>query len=302
MSQDYMADIILGRASVDLQSAEAVGATELIAGPGTGGCTVVAQSYEYTGTQAFGDDTGTLWPTSTAGCEPLSVHPESLEERPGRVREAAGIRPIIWFVDDERGNREWFRDHHRDHFAVITFSARRHVVWALQHDIPCDAVVSDIFFPYRKVDNEPYAEQLLAIYREIHTSTVGNLWKVWEAHRDLWALHGFDIAYDIAEGGQRRGGKIPVFLFSRKATLLLNMDDFPREPAGIEDTLWMIEKPDPGLEAAVSAQAARIQRVRITVALKQRRRTAPLWQRVLGRLSISVGPFSYQLPELGGGR
>lgn len=45
------------------------------------------------------------------------------------VRESA---PIIWFVDDERASREWFRDHHKEHFGVVTFSSRAHFLKALK--------------------------------------------------------------------------------------------------------------------------------------------------------------------------
>ncbi len=76
--------------------------------------------YDYEGLKAFEPDEGTFWSSQESGY--------SITGSPGdwaSVQAEAEGRPFIWFVDDELGNREWFRDFHVGHFALATFSAYR---------------------------------------------------------------------------------------------------------------------------------------------------------------------------------
>lgn len=252
--------------------------------------------YSYEGLKAFGTDEGTLWIGSSSSTSPVPLRSLVDSRSLSHFRKAARGKPIVWYVDDERGNREWFRDHHVDHFAVVTFSARRSAQWALMQEVPCDAVVADMFFPPGEVTSESEAEALLSIYPQMAKASLSGLGSLWQQHRDRWALHGFDIAQDVADAAVRCKRRIPVFLFSQKGPLLISVNELLGEPAGVvENSYWMIEKIDPTLGEATAARAARIQRTRITAALKDVRLGAPIWQRALSRVSINLGPFSYRI-------
>ena len=131
--------------------------------------------YRYEGVHAFQEDTGTLWSGSADPGEPVQITAIATHEARQRVREMAARKPVVWFVDDERGNREWFRDYHRRHFAVITFSTQPYAAKGLETDIPCDAVVTDIFFPAKPVVTDQHANRLLQIYDEINLTPTGEL-------------------------------------------------------------------------------------------------------------------------------
>ena len=205
-------------------------------------------------------------------------------------------RPLVWFVDDEHANRAWFVENHRSQFALLTFSSRRHVAAALQADTLCDAVVTDLFSPAKPPRDEAQANHLLTVYSEIKGSTVSDLPAVWDRWRNEWSLDGFDIARDVAEHAARRNERIPVLLFSRKATLLLSSNDWLISPSSaVENTHWMLEKLDPSESGESASRAARIQRDRINAVLRYRRESAPLWNKLLDRLSIGWGPVRFSL-------
>lgn len=82
---------------------------------------------------------------------------------------------MVWFVDDEKANREWFVEKHQSHFALLTFSGREHVDRALHTRTLCDAVVTDLFFPAMPPQDDAQADRLLTIYSEIERSTVSSL-------------------------------------------------------------------------------------------------------------------------------
>ncbi len=217
----------------------------------------------YAGLAAFGDDAGTLW--TTRANEPLPLSRE--------VSRRAASRPIVWFVDDERSNREWFAAYHRKRFPVITFSSRRHVMAALRRGTPCDAVVTDIFFPASPPRSDSQADKLLRIYKDIARSRVGKLASVWKRWRRFWSLDGFTIARDVARHAQRTRRPIPVFLFSRKAVTLLSWREWLTGPdAAVQESHWILEKIDPNESAAASRRAARIQYHRIVGVLRGRAR------------------------------
>ncbi len=208
---------------------------------------------------AFGDDAGTLW-TARAN-EPLPLS--------GKALPRTTLRPIVWFVDDERSNREWFATHHRKRFTVITFSSRRHAAVALQRGTPCDAVVTDVFFPASPPRSDADAEKLLGIYNDIAQSRVQALPAVWSRWRRRWSLEGFAIARDIARHAQRTRRSIPVFLFSRKAATLLGWREWLGGPeAAIQGSYWILEKIDPNESSTASRRAAKIQYNRIVGVLR----------------------------------
>lgn len=96
---------------------------------------------------AFGEEEGTLWVESGSRPLPLSEIQKPSKSWLRALRRRLQKRPLVWFVDDECANRDWFVESHRLHFALLTFSSRKHVVAALQAGTLCDAVVTDIFFP-----------------------------------------------------------------------------------------------------------------------------------------------------------
>ena len=168
-------------------------------------------------------------------------------------------RPIVWYVDDERGNREWFRDHHRKHFAVVTFSDRHFFLAALKNRIPCDAVVTDIFFPSARINTDADAHALLSIYGKIADASVSQLKTLWADQRHHWRLDGFRIAKDVLQ----MKSPVPVFLYSRKAPLLLTFDDYLDDTCAVRNSHWLVEKIDPNSTAKICRKAASIQRNRI---------------------------------------
>lgn len=207
---------------------------------------------------------------------------------------------MVWFVDDEKANREWFVEKHRYHFALLTFSGREYVVSALHTGTLCDAVVTDLFFPAAPPQDDVQADRLLTIYSEIDRSTVSDLANVWVRWKSEWSLEGFDIARDVAEHATRFHERIPVLLFSRKAPLLLRCSDWLDSPSSVvENTHWMLEKLDPSEAGESASRAVRIQRDRINAALRYRRESVPWWRRQLGRISLGFGPVSYSIPPSG---
>jgi hypothetical protein len=213
----------------------------------------------YHGLAAFGDDAGTLW--TEPGCRGIPLT---------ESREARLERPLVWFVDDERANREWFVANHLEHFALVTFSGRAYALQALNAGTPCDTLVTDIFFPARPPLDDAQAAELLAIYDEIDRSTVAGLAACWEKRRSAWSLDGFALARDVAEFAARRRERIPVALFSRKAPLLLSSSDWLSEPRAVENSHWVLEKVDPTTTGEDARRAARIQRDRILALVRWR--------------------------------
>jgi len=250
----------------------------------------------YNGLAAFGEDQGTLWFDPAAKPLPLPELQRTQRWWRRSLRRRLDKRPLIWFVDDEQANREWFVEYHRPHLAVLTFSHRRHVIAALQAGAPCDAVVTDLFFPARAPMSDVEANRLLRIYQKLSTSPVSALSGLWVTWKTDWSLDGFDIARDVAEYAARRKESIPVLLFSRKATLLLNAEDWLAEPSSaVENSHWMLEKLDPAESGERARRAASIQRDRIAAVLKYRIAATPLWKKFLGRLNIGYGPVYYSL-------
>lgn len=248
----------------------------------------------FTGLEAFGEDSGTLWlgPDS----QPVSLTELQSTDKSWRkvLKRRLERWPLVWFVDDERANREWFVENHRQHFALLTFSSRRHFTEALHLGTVCDAVVTDIFFPANPPCDDAQAARLLTIYSEIRASTVSNLPSVWDRWRSEWSLDGFTMARDVAEHAGRRGERIPVLLYSRKAVWLLGSDDWLIAPSSaVENSHWMLEKLDPREPADTARRAASIQRDRINAALKYRQESAAWWKRQLGRWGVGWGPVRY---------
>jgi hypothetical protein len=173
----------------------------------------------YAGAAAFGEDRGTFAGFAGTCDSDIALGSVGDEAAKRRMRSLAGGYPIIWFVDDERANREWFRTNHRSSFATVTFSRRGYFRAALGRGLPCDAIVTDIFFPSRAVRTDRRANSLLAIYDQIAQTPVGKLPALWKKQQEKWTLDGFSIAGD----GARHNPQIPVFLFSRKALLLLSV-------------------------------------------------------------------------------
>lgn len=245
---------------------------------------------------AFGDDAGTLWAEPDAQSMPLTELQRTYRSWPKSLRRRVKRRPLVWFVDDERANREWFVEHHRLHFALLTFSCRRYVATALQAGTPCDAVVTDIFFPAKPPVDDRQADQLLAIYSEMGAAKVSDLPSLWNRHKAAWSLDGFDIARDVAEHAARRKERIPVLLFSRKAQLLLGSSEWFAHPSSaVENTHWMLEKLDPSDKGADASRAAGIQRDRINAVLRYREKSAPWLKRLLRHVSFGYWGISFSL-------
>jgi hypothetical protein len=248
------------------------------------------------GVAAFLEDAGTLWAEPDSQPMPLAELQRTDKSWRKALKKRLRTRPLVWFVDDEYANRAWFVENHRLHFALLTFSSRRHLVAALQADVPCDTVVTDIFFPAAPPRDDGLADRLLTIYAEMHVSTVANLPSLWDRWKREWSLEGFDIARDVADYATRRKERIPVLLFSRKALLLLSADDWLNDPSSaVENTHWMLEKLDPSESGGRASRAARIQRDRINAVLRYRKESAPWWRKLLAHLNIGYGPISYSL-------
>lgn len=248
------------------------------------------------GLDAFGDDMGTLWFDSDSPGLSLIELQKTDKSWLKVVRKRVGKRPLVWFVDDERANRTWFVENHRSHFALLTLSSRRFVVAALDAATPCDAVVTDIFFPATPPSDDGRADWLLSIYDEIQASTVAQLPEVWDRWKSEWSLAGFDIARDLANYAARRNERVPVLLYSRKAPLLLSSHDWLVDPSSaVENTHWMLEKLNPSVKGEVASLAARIQRDRIIAALRYRQEAVVWWKKQLARLSVGYGPVRYSL-------
>ena len=216
---------------------------------------------------AFGDDRGTF--TSPGIDREQTIHIDTLPDAEAAqvMRQKAAGAPILWLADDERRNREWFRRHHSDVFAVLTLSSRRNLGACLSRSLPCDAIVTDLFFPADTDVSAISAERRLSIYPKIESSRVEQLRELWLEEKHLWALDGFGIASDAG----RHNPPIPVFLYSRKAALLLNIDDLPEEVATVENSYWLPEKVSPSSSPPQSRRAALIQQTRIVSILATRR-------------------------------
>lgn len=251
---------------------------------------------EYNGLAAFGEDEGTLWVEPGSKPLPLSEIQKTTKSWQRALRKRLKKRPLVWFVDDERANRDWFVENHGLHFALLTFSSRKHAVAALQAGALCDAVVTDIFFPANPPADNEQANRLLQIYEEILASPVSELSSLWASRRSEWSLDGFDITRDVFDYAARRKERIPVLLYSRKAALLLGSDDWLISPsAAVENTHWMLEKLDPLAAAESARRAASVQRDRINAALRYRQQSAPCWKKLLSRLIIGWGPVRFSL-------
>lgn len=242
----------------------------------------------------FGDDPGTLWLDPSG--EPIDLVQFQKQWGWKRcVRRLLKKRAIVWFVDDESANREWFKTHHCRHFGILTFSSRDHFSTALRNGTPCDAVVTDIFFPAREPETDQEANDLLAIYEQISKSRVDELPELWKRVQDDWSLDGFDVARDTTAIAKTRKERIPVLLFSRKATLLLNRDEWLDESAAVSNTFWLLEKLDPTVRGDSARRVASIQRDRIVAVLRYRQAVAPWWLKLLGRVGLGWGPISVSL-------
>ncbi|MCL5005946.1 MAG: hypothetical protein M1404_05380 [Acidobacteria bacterium] len=250
----------------------------------------------HTGLAAFDEDAGTLRVDPDSQPMPLVELQKTHRSWRKTLKKRLGNRPLVWFVDDEHANRAWFVENHQNHFALLTFSNRRHVAAALTAGTLCDAVVTDVFFPAKPPRDDAQADHLLTIYNEIYGCTVSDLPRVWDRWKGEWSLDGFDIARDVAEHAARCNERIPVLLFSRKATLLLSCNDWLVSPSSaVENTHWMLEKLDPSEAGESASRATRIQRDRINAMLRYRRQSAPWLTKQLGRLSIGWGPVRYSL-------
>lgn len=247
--------------------------------------------YQYTGQEAFGNDPGTFWLASEANSGSMLLTGSDVTTVKKEMKHVRSSKPIVWFVDDERASREWFRDYHGLHFGVVTFSGRKYFLTALNRGFVCDAIVTDIFFPAKTVDSDKYAEQLLSIYKKIENKRVGDLKLLWKAERKLWALDGFSVARDAIQ----RERPIPVFLFSRKAALLLNIKDYLGEPPAVANSYWILEKIEPSADVETSKIAARIQRDRIFAVLGTLKTR---WRTFLRSLRIGVPGVSMNLEKL----
>ena len=237
----------------------------------------------HTGIAAFGEDRGTY--TGFATPPETDIALSSLNDRSAKrqMKALAAGYPVIWFVDDERANRQWFRAHHGNHFATVTFSSRKHFAAALRRELPCDAIVTDIFFPSRPVRTNRQADSLMAIYDKIAATPVGELPALWKRQREQWTLDGFSIAKDGAD----HKPQIPVFLFSRKALLLLSVTDLRRGPLLVGNTSWLIEKVAPDAPANAARCAAELQRDRVYSTLAHR---VPKWKQFPNTIQSRVGP------------
>lgn len=242
----------------------------------------------------FGDDPGTLWQTSGSGVLVANIA-TSERTRAKELRKRSNRLPIVWIVDDERDSRGWFVANHHQHYALVTFSSREHVVAALQAGLPCDLVVTDIFFPAKLPSTADEETTLLRIYDEIENTTIAGLDKLWAKVRPSWQLLGFAVARDVAAAAIRRKEKIPIVLYSRKAPLLLGDEEWLSDPDAVRATHWMTEKIDPTKTGDVVRKVADIQRNRINALLLLKRNASPLWMRALAGVGLKIGPFQYSL-------
>lgn len=120
---------------------------------------------------------------------------------------------------------------------------------------------------------------------------VGDLQSLWQKERSQWALDGFDVVRDATQ----RRSPIPVFLFSRKAALLLNIKDYLGEPPAVANSYWILEKIEPSADVETSKIAARIQRDRIFAVLGTLKTR---WRTFLRSLRIGVPGVSMNLEKL----
>ena len=248
-------------------------------------------NYYYKGLEAFGDDPGTFYPPMAKDAQPLNLSTLDDNLAKENIKQLSNQLPIIWYVDDERGNREWFRDYHREDFAIVTFSSRHYFSRALAKSIPCDAIVTDIFFPAKPVKDDKQAGELLSIYDEMEECQVSKLPDIWSRQKESWSLDGFSIARDAVY----HQPPIPVFLFSRKAAFLLSIDDYLTHPPSIGNSYWLPEKVNPTLSTQSSRKAAQIQRDRIVAILGVRRSR---WRKLLDSLSVGSGEGPINMQEL----
>jgi len=246
--------------------------------------------FRYVGLDAFGEDTGSVWSSTVTSLEPFNVRSADPHSCRKLVRRLARGKPVIWFIDDEKVNRDWFRDYHRGHFVIITFSKREYFEAALDAGLRCDAVVTDIFFPAEYPRDTDGANSLLSVYEKIGNSKVSGLAELWTDEKSNWKLDGFTIAKLIVE----KRPQIPVFLFSRKATLLLSIADIHGEMPAVRNSYWLIEKPDPACDKETARRAADIQRARILAVIRLR---ASWWKKILRSLRIGPSP-SIEVKEL----
>ena len=147
----------------------------------------------------FGDDRGTLWPTTGEGVQ-IWYPSGSARSHRRQLRKLASRRPIVWLVDDEQASRRWFVDNHRHHYALVTFTSHTHVVEALQADVPCDIVVTDVFFAATTPKTQEEESALLSIYDKIEQTTIAQLPPLWADLRKYWQLHGFTVARTLWNG------------------------------------------------------------------------------------------------------
>lgn len=249
------------------------------------------KKYSYSGIDAFGEDNGTFTHPRIEGKETIKVAALTDPDAARILKKLAKGMPIVWYVDDERANREWFHDYHVNDFAIITFSSREYFSQAMKKSLPCDAIVTDIFFPAHKVTSDEQANQLCSIYKKIEETRVAKLPELWEKEKHFWSLDGFDIAHDAVY----KRPPIPVFLFSRKGTLLLNIEDFIDESPTVGNSYWLLEKVDPSSTTEKSKRAARLQRKRIMSILGIRRSR---FRKLLDALNIGTGGLSVNMREL----
>jgi len=164
--------------------------------------------------------------------------------------------------------------------------------------LPCDAVVTDIFFPREPVADDGAGNQLLEIYSDIEATPTGKLHNVWARHAAKWRLDGFDILRDVRQAAQKSRRSIPVLLYSRKALLLLAVEELNGKPSiPIGHSYWLVEKPDPAT-VSDSGKPMRAQRDRIVSALCARQAAAPLWAKALSLVSIRAGWLTFSLGSL----
>ena len=222
------------------------------------------KQYLYDGLEAFGEDRGTFCPPSPSTSKTFDTDAVADAALAREVAQGADGHPVVWFVDDERANREWFRDHHRENFATVTFSSHANFRRALARGLPGDAFVTDIFFPATPVASEAQAAELLAVYDAIGNCKVQNLRKLWAEQQHHWSLDGFQVARD----GAAQQPPVPVFLFSRKAPFLLGVEDYISEPRAVANSYWLTEKVAPDSPVEISQTAARVQATRILAVLE----------------------------------
>ena len=213
------------------------------------------------------------------------------------MRKRAKGLPIVWIVDDEQANRDWFVENHRLHFALIIFSSRAHLVMAFQKGVPCDVVVTDVFFPASPPKTSEEEQKLLSIYENIERKTIAELPGLWPEVRSSWQLQGFEIAADVVGWADRRKEIIPVVLYSRKAPLLLTDAEWLKDPKTVRNTYWITEKIDPGQKGDVNRQIASIQRTRINALLSIKQKYAPWWMKVLSLFRVKLGPFEFRVED-----